>query len=203
MINTTANLSRFRAALRAVLMETKKPEAEIVNKALKDVAFRAASFTPKANPAEIRRKLTTGGILPAIAAKACNQKFGKRRWNRAQHQAMMKALLAKKSRGAGAIRAGWIPAITALGGKYRGAKLMPGGSASRGTASRATISRLSGMIRNAVITRNARGREFGGADIAIAVNALDKAIGFVSADRESYLARKRAIGRVLTKHSDK
>ena len=57
----TCDLTKFRKALANVALASKKPEAEIVNKALKDVAFRSAQFTPKTTAAKVRAGPFRGG----------------------------------------------------------------------------------------------------------------------------------------------
>ena len=198
------DLSKFRAALVAVKNQTKKPEADIVNRAMRDVAFRSASFTPKATASSVRAALTNQNVslLASLAAIACNKKFGVKKWSRVQHKEMMGRVLTRRKAGLGALRAGWIPAIQALGGSYRGAKLRAG-SASKGTAKKATINNLFGTIKNTVITKNYKGEEQGVGSINIAVDALGKAIRFVINDRQTYLDRKRGIVTVLKANSDK
>ena len=198
------DLSKFRAALVAVKNQTKKPEADIVNRAMRDVAFRSASFTPKAKAGDIRTasKLSNGTLLARVAAINCNKKYGVKKWKRVMHLDMMKSIFRKRIFGIGALRAGWIPAIKALGGNYRGAKLGTG-SASKGTAKKATISNLVGTIKNVVFTRNYKGEMMGVGSINVAVDALGKAVRFVTNDRQSYLDRKRKITNVLKANSDK
>ena len=198
------DLSKFRAALVAVKNQTKKPEADIVNRAMRDVAFRSASFTAKATASSVRDALTNQNIslLASLAAIACNNKFGVKKWTRVQHKEMMKRVLTRRRTGLGALRAGWIPAIQALGGSYRGAKLRAG-SAAKGTAKKATINSLFGVIKNTVVTKNYKGEEQGVGSINIAVDALGKAIRFVINDRQTYLDRKRGIVKVLKANSDK
>ncbi len=201
------NLRQFSAALREVQRVTKKDEADIVNKALKDVAFRAASFTPKTSQQRVVQQLESNGLLPALASINLNNRIGKnppkgpKLWGRMQHAQEMLRILAARRRGVNAIRAGWIPAIEKFGGKFRGAKLKPGGSAAQGTGVKATISRLSGFISNAVKTTSYRGGEFSAEQITVAVSALKRAIEFVTADRMAY-ARKK-IDATLRAKSDK
>jgi hypothetical protein len=198
------DLSKFRAALVAVKNQTKKPEADIVNRAMRDVAFRSASFTPKATASSVNSALggKTGRVLAGLAAVACNKKYGVKKWSRVEHKEMMAKILKRRKSGIGALRAGWIPAIQALGGSYRGAKL-GSGSAAKGTAKKATINNLVGVIKNAVFTRNYKGEKTGVGNIAVASDALGKAIRFVVNDRQTYLDRKRGIAKVLKANSDK
>ena len=184
------NLPELSAALRHVQQVTGKTEAEIVTKAAKDVAFRAAQFTPRASQASAVARLTSDGLLPALASIACNKRYGVKNWNRNNHRAEMHRILMARRRGLGALRAGWIPAIQKLGGKFRGAKLFPDGTAAKGNAKPATISNLSAWIVNAVHTKDHKGVEFGAAEIAASVNALNQAIQSVASDRLQYAEKK-------------
>ena len=73
----TADIRAFSAALRMVKEVSRKTEAEIVTKAAKDVAFRAASFTPKTTASKINSELKDSRILTALAVNALNKKHGK------------------------------------------------------------------------------------------------------------------------------
>jgi hypothetical protein len=184
------NLRELSSALKHVVAVTKKAEAEIVTKAAKDVAFRAASFSPKANQVRVVRSLKSDNLLPALASINCNKRYGRKQWNRQHHSDEMLRILMARRRGLGALRAGWIPAIQKLGGKYRGAKVFPGGTAARGTAKAATISELSAWILNSVQTKNHEGIAFGTGEIAASVNALNQAVQSVTSDRLQYAEKK-------------
>jgi len=194
-------MRRFTAALRAVKENTRKAEADIVTRAGRDVAFRAASFTPKATASAINSKVKGSGALIGLAIVALNKAPGKGQWKKADLKLKMAAILKARKAGIGALRAGWIPAIHALGGTYRGAKLTRG-SASKGSGKRATISSLVSIIRNAVVTMNVKGKKTSAEMISVAVAGLNRAIEFVSSDRENYV-RKKLIERELRKSSDK
>jgi len=197
----TCDLTKFRAALANVALASKKPEAEIINKALKDVAFRSAQFTPKTTPAKVRSSLPKE-ILFRIAAKHLSEKQGK--YTKQELRATAGRIAKRRRSGIGGVRAGWIPAIMALGGTYRGAKAKPGGSAKKGTAKKAGAFRMAGLIRNSVITTQfAKRTNTGAGNIQFAVNALRKAIVFVTNDRQAYAERKAGVGKVLRKYSDK
>ncbi len=190
MINQapTADMSRFRRVLHLVRATTGKAEAEIVNKALKDVAYRAASFTPKTSVGTIRAALGADNLLAKLASASLKRKQGK--FTRAEHRAEMERIGKRRTRGVNALRAGWIPAIQRLGGSFRGAKLNAMGSAAHGTAKAATINHLSGYIQNAVRTTDHVGRQMGAGEIELAVHALDQAITSVTEDRENYAKKK-------------
>jgi len=197
----TCDLTKFRAALANVALASKKPEAEIINKALKDVAFRSAQFTPKTTPAKVRSSLPKE-ILFRIAAKHLSEKQGK--YPKEYLRATAGRIAKRRRSGIGGVRAGWIPAIMALGGTYRGAKAKPGGSAKKGTAKKAGAFRMAGLIRNSVITTQfAKRTNTGAGNIQFAVDALRKAVVFVTNDRQAYAERKAGVGKVLSKYSDK
>ncbi len=183
-----ADMNRFTAALRRVKAQSRRSEAEIVNKALKDVAFRAASFTPKTTAGKIRGELLADNLLARLASASLKKRQGP--FTRAEHTAEMQRILKRRTGGVNALRAGWIPAITKFGGNFRGAKMKTGGSASRGTAKPATISHLAGFVRNAVRTTNHAGRQFGPGEIGVAVAALERAIVFVTQDRNTHAAKR-------------
>src|SRR3954464_6599021 len=109
-----ADLSGFRRTLNLVRQVSRKTEAEIVNNALRDVAYYAASFTPKAPPgATIALSLQQNGLLPALAAQALNKRYGKnpkkgpKNWGRVQHRKEMAKILKRARSGVNAIRAGF------------------------------------------------------------------------------------------------
>ncbi len=185
-----ADLPRFFAALRNKAKVSRKIESDGINRALKNVAFRAAQFTAKTTASQISSELKTGDLLPRLATIACNRKYGKGGWNREQHSEMMKSIVKRRRSGAGALRAGWIPAIQMLGGRYRGAKVRSGTTGAEGYALKALPHKLNGLIANAVQVHNFKGQQFSAADIAIAINALERAIGFVTEDMEGYVTRK-------------
>lgn len=189
-----ANAPALRAALREYQKVTKKTEAEIVNKTLKDVAFRASSFTPKTSAVKIRKDLAKPGLLPALAARWLRKKKGK--FTKAELEEAMKRIANARQRHKGAIRVGWFPAIIKLGGRIRGSRdsaFSHLGSAAQGGAQKASISRMTGTIWNAIFTRSGvTGTKKWGGEIALAVRALDKAIAFVARDRLRYAERKLA-----------
>jgi hypothetical protein len=219
-----SNVKAFVAALQRVEKATKKPAANIVNGALKDVAFRAMSFTPYADPGKIQAELYRDKILIKLAVQRLVRRSGKaiidRRGNsvltargrqkRYSSQITPAAIgreatkiLKRRINSSRAARAGWIPSVRAFGGSIRGGgKLKAGSSASKGGATKATVSRLKGVIRNALMTRNHNGKRTSVENISEAVQALEKAVAFVTADKNSY-ARSKEMRAVLRKASDR
>jgi hypothetical protein len=216
-------LPQFKRALHLVMQETKKTEAEIVNKALKDVGFKAMQYTPFASPGLIQAQLYRDKMILKIAAKRVAARAGTAKINRFGSERLTKTgkaqkygrvsrdsiakeaakILRKAVASSKALRAGWIPGLRRIGAQVRGAgTLKASGSASKGTGQKATISRLSGFIENALVTHaRTSGKSTRVENIAVAVNALNRAISEVSADREGYA--KKQIEKVLRKHSDK
>lgn len=180
------DLSRFNASLRRMKEVSKRTGAEIVNKALKDVAFRAASFTVKSSASKIRGELK-GELLTKLAIIALRKKGS---FNKNDVRDMKARILRARTSHVGALRAGWIPAIQALGGNYRGAKSISQGSAMNGTAIKATPSHISGLIRNTIRTRSAKGRTTTAAQIAELKRGLLKGIAYVTRDRNREARRR-------------
>lgn len=189
------DMKAFRASLQKVRDATKKEEAVIVNGALKDIAFRAASFTPKSSASKI------SSIPKKVLARIAVAHLTKTRsgFTRSDIKETMKKILKARKSHVGALRAGWIPAIQAFGGTYRGAKLSPASTAARGGAKKATIANLSGAIINTIVTRSHNGKH-SAEHIAVAVAGLERAVAFVTKDKNDYAQRK--IDALLTKLSD-
>lgn len=195
-ITMSYDVKAFRAALANVVRVTKKAEADVVNKALKDVALRAAQFTPKSTIAKMKADMTTKKLAKA-AAKHLHSKGN---YNKHDLRDYMARIARARAGRVGALRAGWIPALAALGFTYRGAKAKSSSSAAHGTALRASPSKLNGLISNTIVTRSADGNHEAG-DIAVAKRGLEEAVRFVTLDRDNYALRK--IEQALKSASDK
>ena len=169
---------------------------------MKDVAFRAAQFTPKTKSGTVRAGLRAK-LLSRIAAKTLSAKQGK--FKKTELAAEKKKIMARRLKGIGGVRAGWFPAIVALGGKIRGGEKMKSkGSASKGFAKQAGGLRLFGKIRNSVITTQfAKKTNTGAGNIPFAISALREAVNFVANDRAAHAERKRNVAKVLKQNSDK
>lgn len=202
-VSLTTDLSAFRASLRKVLIATKKEEADIVNKALKDVAFRAASFTEKADPAKIEASLMHDKIALKMASKRLKEQSGEiggKRVTRKLIALRARQLINRRKKVIGYARAGWFPAIRAFGGTIRGSGtarvISP--PAKLGSATPATASKLFGEIVNYVYDKM-KGKASSQSRAKMEA-ALQKAIVFVTKDREQYAQRK--LDAILNKHSD-
>lgn len=215
MIKMTADFSRLRSSLRAIEAATPRVGAEIVNSSLLQVAYKASALTPARTPAEIESEMAENRRAYRIANARLQRKVGsvvtirkgKRagktrkigRVTRRQIGAAAKHIISKRKQGTRFLKAGWIPAMRQLGGGTRGAKLRPGGSASRGYASKATATKLHGTIANAsygALKGKAKGRA-----AAMMEGALSQAVRATAHSNEKYAARK--LREVLQRHSDK
>lgn len=204
----TSNMPEFRNALRKVVTATNKDGALIVNKALKDVAFRAMSFTPKGDPAQIEAELMRDKLALKIVSKRLKKRVGSSftvggkskgilRVTRAQIATEARKLIEGRKRRRGFMRAGWIPAIKRHGGSIQGER--PKSPLSKlGEAKLATPEQMSGEIANFVYDRMSG--PAGGRSRAAMEAALARAVQFVAADREEYARRK--IEQTLKEHSD-
>lgn len=178
--------SRFERSLRRMMAVSKRTGAEIINKALKDVAFRAASFTPKTTFGKIRGELNND-LITKMALKWLREKGVP--FNKNDVKDAKARIFKARMRSIGALRAGWIPAIQKFGGNYRGAKKIEGGSASDGTAVKATPARISGLIRNAIVTSSNKGTTHA-AQIPALRRGLLKGIAYVTRDRNREAQRR-------------
>ncbi len=220
-VNSQSNIREFQAGIRAIMMATKRTEAEVVNRALKNVAFRAMQYTPHAEPGMIQAELYRDNILIKMATswlkkkegapitgrggRVKTTKSGKIRVHggitRAKIAAAAARLLRIRLSRVRAIRAGWIPAVKAFGGTIRGASRKSGGSAQDGIGVPATPSRLYGFIQNSLVTHNSKGAKTDVSSIPEAVNALNDAIATVAQENINY-ARKN-IEDLQRRYSDK
>jgi hypothetical protein len=218
------SMAKLSAALKLVSQETKKAEVDIVNKAVKDVGFRAMQFTPFAEPGLIQAQLYRDKIAIKMAVKRISKRAGRpivntrgtvklgRGGSVKTHSGLTKAEIAKEAAliirkavaSSKAMRAGWIPGLRRIGAQVSGgARLKAGGTAAQGTGQKATIGNLTSFIENALFTRSrATGKRMSIGQIRDAVRALKRAIDVVTSDRFAY-ARKKAIGKILRKHSDR
>lgn len=173
------NLPEFRTALLEYQNATGKDGVTILNRAGRNVAFRAASFTPKALASRIRADLNKDPHLVYALTSLALKKRGVGILKKPQFRAEVRKFINRRIASAGFLRAGWAPAIEALGGSFRGKKM-----GDHGWASKASITHLITEIANTVPGIDKMG-----------VRALNEAIDFVADDMLSYahdLLAKRA-----------
>lgn len=167
--------SQFRFALRAYKAATKKDCVDVLNRAAKNVAFRASSFTPKGQANRIRRDLMRDPRLRYALTSIILKKRGIGRLPSPQFQKEVDKFVSRRASSAGYLRAGWAKAIIELGGTFRGAKFKGAG----GFANRALVNKLLADIVNT--TTHANAASVKGAEL-IGSEALQKAIAFVAED---------------------
>jgi hypothetical protein len=168
-INLT-NLPEFQHALRTYQEATGKDGVTILNRTGRNVAFRAAAFTPKATAARIRSDLSKDPHLVYALTSLALRKQGIGIVPKPGFRQEVQKFIARRVASIGFLRAGWAPAIEALGGSFRGRKM-----GVHGWASKATISRLITEIANTVPGIDKEG-----------VFALISAVDYVAADMLEY-----------------
>lgn len=174
-LGNKVDTSQFRLALRAYKAATQKDSVAVLNRAAKNVAFRAASFTPKGNAAKIRRDLMSDPHLRYALTSILLKKKGRGRLPSPQFQKEVDKLLAKRARSANYLRAGWARSIQDLGGSFRGVKFR----GASGFGNKATVNRLLAEIVNTTVHGDIASVQ--GAEL-IGGEALQKAVAFVAAD---------------------
>ncbi len=209
---SSSNIAEFIHGIELIKQATRRAEPDIVNRALRNVAYQAMKETPYAEPGMIQAELYRDNILLKLAStyvtrqegKATRDKSGnwKRtkkgklktigRTTRAKIAAAATRLLKLRISGSRAMRAGWIKAILMLGGAIRGgAKLKAGGSTSEGGAKLATFSNPTGSISNTLVTKSAKSRaKTGIGAIDLAEQALERAVATVAGENIAYAKDK-------------
>lgn len=172
----------FRAALRAYKIATKKDMVDVLNRAARNVAFRAASFTPKGNRNRIMRDLYKDPHLRYALTSLALRKTGVGILKSPQFQKEVDRFVARRAISAGYLRSGWAKAIQDLGGTFRGAKF----KGASGYGDKATINKLIALVVNN--TQHATPAGVQGAEL-IGNEAMQKAVAFVAEDMMDY-ARK-------------
>lgn len=190
----------FTKALMEYQEATKKDSAYILNRAARNVAFRAASNTPKADPSAIESELLKDKLALKIVTKALRAKIGtsyttakgKVRTvtgvSRRQIAIAAKRLIANRKKRRGFMRAGWFPAIKLFGGTIRGERPLSGSKADLGGATLANPGRPIAKLYNAVYGRMTG--KAGGQSRARMEQALRQAMTFVANDMRQYAREK-------------
>jgi hypothetical protein len=177
MIKGKVDTKQFVRAMQEYSRATKKDEAEILNRAGRNIAFRAAQFTPITQPARIRAEMRNNNLAAKILAKRGKFKGVKISERKAIVDRMVKA----RERSARYIRVGWAAAIAAFGGKATRFKVNPKSEAAKGYGFKAMASRLVATLGN-----NSKGADKAGS------NALQEAVDFVAKDMLGFAQRTLA-----------
>lgn len=165
----------FTRAVQLYEKATQKDEADILNRAGKNVSFRAAQFTPKATGAKIKAELMRDKL--AIRILSARRKF--RGMTMQKRSAVTRRFIAARVRSARYVSAGWANAIAAFGGNASRFRVNPKSEAAKGYGIRARANKLVAELAN-----NARGAD------RVALSALQDAIDFVAKDMTSFAQRK-------------
>jgi hypothetical protein len=166
----------FTAALREYQRATKKSEADILNRAGRNVALRSMQFTPKAVAAKIRAELRRNKL--AIRILSARRKFKGMSISDRGH--VVKKFISARVRSVRYVAIGWAKALGQLGG--RKISVNPKSKAAKGYAKPATARNLATEIAN-----NSKGAD------KVGVGALRDAINFVARDMRFYAERKLSL----------
>jgi len=161
----------FNQALKEYQSATGKDMVDVLNRSGRNIAFRAAQFTPAATVGKIKADLNRDGHLKYALTSLALRKKGIGILPSPQFAKQVDLFVARRIASRAFLRSGWVPAIEALGGTYRGRKV----GLHHGWATKANIHRYLTEIANTV-----PGIE------QVGVNALRRAIDFVSVDMIEY-----------------
>lgn len=169
----------FTAALREYQKATKKDEAEILNRAGGNMAFRAAQFTPFAGEGKIRASLRRNKLAIKILSKSPRRRFKGIPVSR--RGAIVTDFILRRVRSSKYIRAGWAKALKAFGRNASRLHVRAGSKADRGYGQKATAWRMVAELGN-----DARGAD------TVGLEPLQRAVDFVARDMLAY-ARRRTV----------
>ncbi len=178
-VSLKVDTSKFIFALRAYKAATQKDEAEILNRAARNVAFRSASFSPKGNAGRIRASLTRDSHLRYALTAMALKKRGVGALKSPEFAKEVERFISRRASSANYLRAAWAKAIEELGGSFKGAKFRGAG----GFANKATVSKL--LAEVVAITSQPTTGKAAGAE-RIGAQALQEAVNFVADDMLTY-----------------
>ena len=161
----------FNQALREYSKETGKDMVDVLNRAGKNIAFRAAQFTPAATIGKIKADLNRDPHLKYALTSLHLKKKGIGILPAPQFAKAVEQFVARRVASRAFLRSGWANAVEYLGGSWRGRRVGKG----HGWATKANVYRYITEIANTV-----PGIE------KVGTSALTKAIDFVSADMIDY-----------------
>lgn len=174
------DIGDFEEAMRLWAQATQKDSVEILNRAARNVAYRAAQFTPVASAAEIKGELLKDPKMVYALTALSLKKQGIGMLPKGEMEKAVQAFIARRVGSRRYLRAGWAQAIIDLGGTFRGSKLQRG---SESFANPATIVDLLAEI--AWIVQEANEHKAEGAEEKV-MPALQEALDFVAKDMIDY-----------------
>jgi hypothetical protein len=178
-------LDKFLFALRAKKAACQHTVPEILNKALLNVAFRAASATPKGSPGRIRADLMRDPNLRYALTAIQLKKRGVGALKSPQFARAVEAFVKRRAASANYLRAAYAKAIEQLGGRFRGSNF----KGADGFANKATVNRM--IAQMVTILDQPNGSHAASAE-AIGKQAIQEAIDFVAEDMLVYARAKLA-----------
>lgn len=167
-----------------------KSFSDSINKKMRDLAYRAAQFTPKNTKTRIYRDLEKDKHL--LAALTSIRLHG-RILPSPEFAQEMEALKLMRGASADYLRVGWLPCIKAFGGTFKGGENAKLTGKYHNTVHSyglpATPENLFAEI--AWVTDQPNSQKANSAEV-VAYDAASNAIQFVTADMEEYITRKLA-----------
>jgi hypothetical protein len=186
MIGAKTNIDGFVFALRAKKAACQRTMPDILNHALRDVAFRAASYTPKANAARIRADLMSDPHLRYALTSIVLRKKGIRALKKPEFAAAVARFVSRRASSAAYLRSAYAKVIEQLGGSFKGAHFR---GAAEGFANEATAGKL--IAQMVTILSQPSSQQAASAE-RIGIEAINKALNFVAQDMIEYAQRKLA-----------
>jgi hypothetical protein len=181
--NIQFNISEFVGALRAYKIASQKDGADVLNHAIRNVAYRAAEFTPVASVAKIRSSLMADPHLRYALTSIALKKRGVGMLKSPEFAKEVERFVSRRVSSARYLRAAYAEAIIRLGGTFKGSRF----KGASGFANPATVGRLIAEIV-AITSQPDAGHAQSAEDIGI--KALQKAVDFVANDMLVYAKRK-------------
>lgn len=176
------DISQFQKALQLRARVTKREERDIINRALLNVAYRAAQFTDVAQAADIKSGLYRDNRL-RYALTSLRLKGEKLK--SPDFQKAVDAFVAYRIGSRRYLRSGWAKPIIDLGGTFRGSRLKKG--TEEGWAQKASVFDL--VARLAVILKEPNESKAKSAEDVLFA-ALQEAVDFVAQDMIQHDTKK-------------
>lgn len=180
------DLSGFASAVNSYADATGKDMVAVVNRAGRNVAYRAAQFTGTTSAAKIRAELRGNPRMTAALTRLSLNRRGVGKLSKQDFAAEVEKFIERRASSSRYLRFGWAQAIVDMGGNYRGAKLARG---SHGFGEKATVVDLLAQI--AWILDEPTDDKANTAENE-AFPALQEALDFVTADMLKYAAERMA-----------
>lgn len=198
------NTKQFDAAIALYKEATKKDMSDVLNRALRNVGYKAAEFTPKKEKDQIEIELWTDKIglkfitkkLRARIGQTFQTKKGKnrtvRRVTRKQIAKATREFIKRRMKRTGFLRAGWVAALVNAGLKVSGlwGAIIKDSKSTLGSGKQATPKKLTARLGNGVWGR------LNGKSAAVIrgvmQGALRRAMSYVAKDMTDYAKDRMA-----------